>query len=207
MKILSNFDTKLDDNLIQDYIAQYGEENVMVIRRAAIFFWLYIMLPLMALLCVIVLIARLSFGLDLQDQTMENIIHIASWITWISILAVRWCRILRKYFDYTMDFCIITPKELVSYNQSWLFNRHTEIIDTEKIKTINKIPQWVFGSLFNFANLVFLSEWDKDIGDISLNFVENPEVVYKQVRIIIEPHLFEAKESKSTLSNQKSNDI
>jgi hypothetical protein len=78
MKILSNFDTKLDDNLIQDYIAQYGEENVMVIRRAAIFFWLYIMLPLMALLCVIVLIARLSFGLDLQDQTMENIIHIAS---------------------------------------------------------------------------------------------------------------------------------
>lgn len=91
--------------------------------------------------------------------------------------------------DYTMDFCIITPKELISYNQSWLFNRHTEIIDTEKIKTINKIPQWFFGSVFNFASIVFLSEWDMDTWDISLNFVEQPEHTYKEVRKIIEPHL------------------
>lgn len=88
-----------------------------------------------------------------------------------------------------MDFCIITPKELISYNQSWFFNRHTEIIDTEKVKTINKIPQGLFGSLFNFASLVFLSEWDMDVGDISLNYVENPEQIYKEVRKIIEPHL------------------
>ena len=88
-----------------------------------------------------------------------------------------------------MDFCIITPKELVSYNQSWFFDRHTEIIDTEKVKTINKISQGFFGSIFNFANIVFLSEWDMETWDISLNFVENPEEVYKQVRLIIEPHL------------------
>jgi len=88
-----------------------------------------------------------------------------------------------------MDYCIVTPRELVAYNQSGIFNRHTEIIDTEKIKTINKIPQWLFGSLFNFASLIFLSEWDNDIGDINLNYVENPEETYKKVRMIIEPHL------------------
>jgi len=72
-----------------------------------------------------------------------------------------------------------------------LFNRHTEVIDTEKIKTINKIPQGLFGSLFDFGSIIFLSEGDKEIGDISLNFVEYPEATYKQVRTIIEPHLNE----------------
>ena len=194
MKILSNFDTKLYENLKQDYVKQYGSENVMVIRRASIFFWLYIMFPLLLLLTVLAFITWLAFGIVINDQTMESIIHIGSLLTGLIILIVRWCRILLRYFDYTMDFCIITPKELVSYNQSGLFNRRTEVIDTEKVKTINKIPQWFFGSMFNFASLVFLSEWDNEVGDISLNFVENPEEVYKQIRQLIEPHLYSKKE-------------
>jgi len=36
---------------------------------------------------------------------------------------------------------------------------------------------------------VFLSEGDMETGDISLNFVEDPENTYKEVRKIIEPHL------------------
>jgi hypothetical protein len=189
MKILSNFDTKLYDTLKEQYLEQYGSDNVMIIRRASIFFWLYIMAPIVMMLAVLVLMWWLSFGVTLKDQALENIVHIWSLILWLSVLLFRGTRILLRYFDYVMDFCIITPKELVSYNQEWLFNRRTEIIDTEKIKTINKIPQWFFGSIFNFANIVFLSEWDKDIGDIALDFVENPEEVYKAVRQIIEPHL------------------
>lgn len=189
MKILSNFDTKLYDQLKQDYIAQYGRENVMFITRASIFFWLYIIAPATMMVVVLVALLWLSFGITIKDETLQSIIQIWSLIAAVSILFIWGCRIIRKYMDYTMDFCIITPKELVSYNQSGLFNRHTEIIDTEKVKTINKIPQWFFGSIFNFANIVFLSEGDAEIGDISLNFVENPEEVYKKVRLIIEPHL------------------
>lgn len=193
MKILSNFDTSLYDKLRDDYISQYGAENVMIIRRASIFFWLYIILPLVLLLWAMALIIWIAVVVDVRDEALQAVIQIVCILLGLGILAVWWWRILRRYFDYTMDFCIITPKELVSYNQAGLFNRHTEIIDTEKIKTINKIPQWLFGSIFNFANLVFLSEWDKDIGDISLNFVENPEKTYKQVRNIIEPHLNQPK--------------
>lgn len=189
MKILTNFDTRLYDALKQDYINQYGPENVMIIKRASIFFWIYIIVPLILLLIVMSFILWLAFGINIADESLQMIIHIVSGIIWIWVLRVRWFRITKRYMDYTMDFCIITPKELVSYNQSWLFNRQTEIIDTEKIKTINKIPQWFFGSIFNFASLVFLSEWDMDTGDISLNFVENAEETYKQVRMIIEPHL------------------
>jgi hypothetical protein len=55
MKILSNFDTKLYDTLKKQYIDQYGSENVMIIRRASIFFWLYIMTPLVMMLAVLVM--------------------------------------------------------------------------------------------------------------------------------------------------------
>lgn len=189
MKILSNFDTRLYDEMKNDYINQYGRENVMFIRRASIFFWIYIVAPLIAMLSVIAVMMWLSFWVTINDTALHNIVQIGSLTGWVIILGFRGCSILKRYMDYTMDFCIITPKELVSYNQSWLFNRHTEIIDTEKVKTINKIPQGFFGSIFNFANLVFLSEWDMDVGDISLNYVENPEQVYKEVRKIIEPHL------------------
>jgi hypothetical protein len=86
MKILSNFDTKLYENLKQDYIEQYGSENVMVIRRASIFFWLYIMFPLLVLLVVLALMAWLSFGVTIKDQVMENMIHITSLITGVVVL-------------------------------------------------------------------------------------------------------------------------
>jgi len=78
MKILSNFDTKLYDNITQEYIDQYGSENVMVIRRASIFFWIYIMLPLVVLLSVLLLMTWLSFGINIRDEALENIIHIFS---------------------------------------------------------------------------------------------------------------------------------
>ena len=89
MKILSNFDTKLYENLKQDYIKQYGSENVMVIRRASIFFWLYIMFPLLLLLTVLAFITWLAFGIVINDQTMESIIHIGSLLTGLIILIVR----------------------------------------------------------------------------------------------------------------------
>lgn len=76
MKILSNFDTKLYDELKQDYINQYGRDNVMFIRRANIFFWLYIVAPLIAMISVITLMMWLSFGITINDATLYNIVQI-----------------------------------------------------------------------------------------------------------------------------------
>lgn len=89
MKILSNFDTKLYDTLKEQYLKQYGSDNVMIVRRASIFFWLYIMFPLMVMLCVLAFMAWLSFGVTIRDPTLENILHIGSLVSSLVILVVR----------------------------------------------------------------------------------------------------------------------
>jgi len=118
MKILSNFDTRLYDELRDEYIGKYGSRNVMIIRRASIFFWLYIMVPLLGLIVVQIALLRLAFGMSVPDTTLSAVIQITSLVIALGLLFYRGYRIVKRYFDYAMDFCIITPKELVSYNQA-----------------------------------------------------------------------------------------
>ena len=82
---------------------------------------------------------------------------------------------------------IITPKEIIAYNQSWIFSRSSRAIDVDKIKTITVDKKWFFQSSFNFWSLVFLSEWDESgHGDIKLDFVYNPDNIRKKIIDIVE---------------------
>lgn len=90
-----------------------------------------------------------------------------------------------------MDFCIVTMQEIVAYNQTWLLNRSSRTIDADKIKTVTENASGIIKSLFNFGDLIFLSEWDSSTGtgDISLNYVSDVNHVKNKVRNLIEPHL------------------
>ena len=53
MRIFSNFDTQLDDELYQKEIAKFGQEKVMIIHRDPIYIWLKIFFPWILSLIVI----------------------------------------------------------------------------------------------------------------------------------------------------------
>lgn len=101
-----------------------------------------------------------------------------------------WIKVLKRYFDYKMDFCVVTPQEIVSYNQRGLLNRNSRTIDADKIKTVTADASGMVNSLFNFGNIRFLSEGDNaDGGDITLNYVHDVNETKNIVRNLIEPHL------------------
>lgn len=189
MKILNNFDTELEKHTVWKYIEMYWEENILVIHRSKTFRLFTVFFPF--LLWIGSLTWAIIFWLwDFQDVTWSNIAWVIALIVFLWVF-VMWGSILKQYLDYKMDFCIVTPNEVAMYNQSWIFKRNSRVIDADKIKTVSVDTSWIIKSIFNFWNLIFLSEGDPSMwtGDISLNYVHAANDTKNKVRELIEPHL------------------
>jgi len=67
-------------------------------------------------------------------------------------------RVGKVYLDYILDFTIVTPEELISYNQTGILKRRIRTLQTEKIKTatVDKAGFWF--SVFDIGNLEFFAE-------------------------------------------------
>lgn len=190
MKFLSNFDTNLESSLIEKYTELYGSQWIFVIHRAKIFWLIHCVIPTIGL-CIFVSLIVWIMDLDTGEKSINTLIDALWLLTILGTVLLGWVSILKRYFDYKMDFCIVTTQEIVAYNQTGLLNRSSRTIDADKIKTVTENASWIVKSLFNFGDLIFLSEWDSSTGtwDISLNYVSNVNQVKNTVRNLIEPHL------------------
>lgn len=202
MKFLSNFDTELEHTVTERYHKLYGKNNVLTIHRAKIFWVFFCLLPTIGvgvLVCMLVIFISVDLG-DSIINWLRNLIGVMM-IAFLVFGAGR--KILKRYFDYKMDFCIITPQEVVSYNQVWFLHRTSRTIDADKIKTVTTDGSGLIKSLFNYGNLRFLSEWDNaEWGDITLNFVDSVNVTKNKIRNLIEPHLHKNTWSHDRTSEQ-----
>ena len=64
MKFLSNFDTKLEKRLLDEYRKNFGDDQVMSIHRSKYYYWRYIGLPWT--FYIVLLIIALYFLLTLK---------------------------------------------------------------------------------------------------------------------------------------------
>lgn len=159
------------------------------IHRAKIF-WIWYCLTPGILLVVLVIALLLLSGIDMGDSSLNALKNILLGVTVIFLIFAGSLKILKKYFDYKMDFCVITPQEIAAYNQSGMLHRNSRTIDADKIKTVTVDASGFIKSFFNFGDIRFLSEGDAaDGGDITLNFVHDVNETQNKVRNLIEPHL------------------
>ncbi len=169
----------------------YGKESVFCIHRARIFWVFYCFTPAVALVALVVILILL-FGIDSGDASLNSLKNVLVSLAIAFVIIAGGMKILKKYFDYKMDFCVITPQEITAYNQSGILNRNSKTIDADKIKSDTEECSGFIKSFFNFGNIRFLSEGDTAEGwDITLNFVHDPIETKNKVRNLIEPHLQE----------------
>ena len=96
-------------------------------------------------------------------------------------------RIILNYINYLLDYTIITPRLITSYNQTGIFKREIRTIDTDKVKAITVNATSFWQSLSNYGSLIFLSEGDEeDYGDIVLHFLKNPNFLKDEVVRVID---------------------
>jgi len=170
MKIFSSFDTDFKKNALSDYKNRHGDDKVHLLEKSHFFLIKHIIFPFFGII-ISALFAWYIASTYLQaSTTITSIIIITTLILWIIYAAL-----LKHYIDYKMDYCIITPDEIILTEQSWLFNRWIRTLDAAKVKSISVQKKSMLHSLFNNGDIVFMSDGDDILWEIILNYIHNPE--------------------------------
>lgn len=181
MKILSNFDTWYAKKLQLEYANLFGEEYVIVIKKSRLVRYATIFLPI----CSFALGTMLGVYVLYTYSIQYPVLYWIFWwlvIIWMAVL----CKLLfRKYIDFTMDFLLVTPKEVMKFDQQGIFGRVAERIACDKIKSITLKKEWFWASFFNVGSITFLAEGQTETGDIIMEFVDTVEVMEKKIRHVL----------------------
>lgn len=190
MKIFSSFDTELSATILAEKQAQYGERSVLFIRRDPIYLAIKVYAPIIAWLVLSILIVLAV--VNLAPQWWKVLLWISIWSIALSALII-WLIATRKYIDYTMDYTIITPDEVLQYDQEWVLDRVSRSISVNKLKTISVRKWWLRWSVINYWSIVFFSEWDSSwsMGDIRLNYISDPTELKNKISRIVDVTLQE----------------
>ena len=105
------------------------------------------------------------------------------WQVFISFLFLYLIyKILYTLINFEMDFVLITLENISFYNQSWLFKRGSKTIWVEKIKSIQANKKWIIRSIFDFWEIIILTEWDEAWKwEIKLKFIPKPDKIKNKI--------------------------
>lgn len=187
MKILSNFDTNLSSELYNNYVKKYWKNNTLILFRNKVYLFLYVIIPALFYFFSISLVYYyLWYSITFDDQFIESVKRsFINLVFIISFIPVFW-KLLKRIIDYWMDYTIVTPDDIVHYDQNGFFSRDARTLSTSKLKTITVEKDWLLRSLFNFWNIKFLSEWDNARSwDIHIFYIYDPDNVKYKIREII----------------------
>ena len=182
MRIFSNFDTKLEEKLLKEYAEGFGVGQVMSIHRSRFYYYHHVVMPYVLRLVIVGIAIYPVYMLEYEYQ--EYAIY-AFWAIALIYLIVVARMAGKAYVDYTMDFLIVTPKEIVKYNQDGVLHRETENIPASKIKTISVKKDGFINSFFDIGSIVFLAEWNDDKWDIVMEFIDAVEQTEKKIKHVL----------------------
>ena len=179
MKFLSTFDSNFKQEILNKNIDKYWKNEVFLIIHGRFYYYFYILLPIILSFVWLIFYITLFFYLLSSVSSEFKTAYMLFWLVVFLILFVPlWFKLLKKYVDYILDFIIITPKNLIHYDQEWLLSRKWRTIDVEKIKTLTVNKNWLLRSMFNFWNIIILTEW-AELWEWQIDFyyVDEPEKV------------------------------
>lgn len=181
MKIFSSFDTDYKHQLVQKKQEQYGVENVHLIEKSKLFLVMRVYVPLVVALLGGVITWRVLSAM----WHFDYIWTLASTLLMIIAILIPY-RIPKYYIDYHMDYCIITPAEVILSDQSGIFMRQFRTLDASKIKSIIVQKKNMFKSIWNNGMITFMSDGDENnLGEIQLDYIYNPEFHKQRITVII----------------------
>ncbi|UFX82816.1 hypothetical protein [Candidatus Absconditicoccus praedator] len=186
MKIFSNFDTNLSNKMFNKYADTYGKEDVMIVFKNNVFLALYVIIPLIGYLMFVGLWFYVGYLIDLGDEYFNQMFNYFLWIVFFISFLIAGRKIFKRFIDYEMDFALITPEEVVFYEQDGIFSRVGRTLNSSKIRSITVEKDGILRSLFNFGNVLFLAEgYHEDGGDIRIIYITDPDTIKYKAREIL----------------------
>jgi hypothetical protein len=111
--MLSTFDTKLVQRELNKYTQKHGADKTLLIQRDTIYRNIYIVLPTIGFLIFV--------SIFVITGIVNNVDYSVYWYIKLGLLCCAFFvflyRISDKVLNYYLDFTIITPQEIVQYDQ------------------------------------------------------------------------------------------
>lgn len=182
MRLFSNFDSWLEKRLVDQYQQNFGASKVISVHKSRRFYISRVLAPYIRLVIIFALWLTLVYGFEYPYKSA------VLWVFWLGMLffalyIVR--RSSKEYVDYKMDFMIVTPKEVIKYNQTWILHRETETIHVDKIRSVTVAKHWFFESFFDIGTITFLAEWDTEKWDIVMPSIDAVESIEQKIRDVM----------------------
>lgn len=182
MAFFSTFDPWLKQQELTYYQDLFGDAGVKLITRSFLFSLIKIILPALFFVLLIIFILWFTEWIDSSGSALTFV-----WLPLtVFIIAAMVFRLGKLYIDYTMDFTIVTPEQIISYDQTFVLNRFVRTMQTSKIKTVSISKSWLIYSLFDNGDISFLSEWDQAEGEITLDWIKDPEAIKRTVLHLVD---------------------
>jgi hypothetical protein len=180
MKIFSAFDTQFKKKSMIEEQKKYGINKVHLLEKSSFFFFKNIFIPLFIVIWTTILSGYISIEYLKTLPWVTIIIMIFIFIIWF-----LYATLFKNYIDYKMDYCIVTPEEIILTEQSWLFKRAVRTLDAKKIKSIYIQKKNLIDSLFNDWSIIFMSDGDELMWEIVLEYIYDPEKKKEKLQDII----------------------
>lgn len=184
VKLLSNFDTKAPAKNYAEAVQEFGFDKVVFLRRHKLYFILYTLIPVWTAVAMMGIMVISMMYTGSIETWLWNFVAQRS-VQIILILLVIYLLLLARarYFNYILDYTVVTPTYISSYNQTWIFSRKIRTLEPSKIKTIDFTSKWIINSMFNFGDIIILLEWD-DLWqwEIRIDFIANPEDIKEKIK-------------------------
>lgn len=189
MGIISTFDPKFKKQLLAKSKEEFGEWNVIFIKKSYLFLCIKVLLPLVLRLSVLITLITLCI---IYIPWMWLRITICVVVLWW--FAAPWYTILKHFLDYEMDFAVVTPKSFLMYNQTWFFKRSSKAIDMNHIRSVYVKKAWFLNSIFNNWHIIILTEWSagtpvedwNNPWEVEFKFVYHPEYYSGRIQKLLE---------------------
>jgi len=178
MSIISTFDPKFKKQLLEKSKEEFGEWNVVFIRKSHLFLCLKVLLPFILWFSVLVtLVTCCIIYIDLVWLSITLCAII------LGVFTVPCYKTLKHFLDYEMDFAVVTPKTFLRYNQTGFFKRSSKAIDMKHVRSVYVKKAWFINSIFNNWNIIVLTEWSttavqedwNNPWEVEFRYVYNPE--------------------------------
>lgn len=114
---------------------------------------------------------------------------------------------LNKMINLEMDYKLVIPWKIFFYNQRWIF-WDSQTMNSNKIKTINTKYSWILNSLFNYWDIIVLSEWDKENNwEMQMDYVGYPQKTVEEMNKVLNNDLSAIEKDVNVLLSKYINEI
>lgn len=187
MKIFSNFDTNLEQKLCEEYGQIFGHDNVVVLHKTKWYLYNHVRFPYVWFLLFALIVTNIVYGwLFLPDTFVVPVV--VEWLLW-AVVAIYFLHTVihsfKHYVNYKMDFLVVTPKEVIKYDQEGVWQRSVEKLSTKHVKSVTISKDGFFASFLDIWSIYFLAEGEDVRGMLSIEHVDAVEWKEKIIRHIL----------------------